>query len=173
MSMTVTTRNSDPQARFRARLLAWNADKACRGKTPTQRFWENVCKTDKGCWEWMGRLRRQNYGVFYIGGSDVYAHRFSYEIHIGMIPEGLCLDHLCRNPSCVNPNHLEAVTHRENLLRGDHYTNNFSRLKTHCKYGHEFTPANIYVIPSTGSRHCRTCRKAWHLVAYAKEKNNR
>lgn len=81
----------------------------------------------------------------------VLAHRFFYEHFIGEIPEGLEIDHLCHNTICVNPAHLEAVTHSENLRREHAF-----RPKTHCPQGHEYTPENTYKTPS-GKRQCRIC----------------
>jgi hypothetical protein len=82
----------------------------------------------------------------------------AYELAIGPIPEGLTIDHLCRNRGCVNPAHLEAVTNRTNLLRGDGIAALNAR-KTHCKRGHEFTPENTYVWRE-GTRACRACHTA-------------
>jgi hypothetical protein len=72
-----------------------------------------------GCWLWMGRLNRNGYGRLYHEGSEPMAHRTSYERHVGPIPEGLVLDHLCRVRCCVNPYHLEPVTVQVNTLRGE------------------------------------------------------
>jgi hypothetical protein len=110
-----------------------------------------------GCWEWAGSHDPQGYGQFRDGGRLWKAHRFSYEWTIGPIPEGLQLDHLCRNRGCCNPDHLEPVTNAENARRGE--TGFHMRNRTHCKRGHPFTPENTYVIPSTGSRSCRACRR--------------
>lgn len=124
------------------------------------RFWEKVEKSD-GCWLWLGAKNKLGYGSFGAGslGSNA-AHRFAYEALVGPIPEGLELDHLCRNPSCVNPSHLDPVTHHENILRGNAPPAINAR-KTHCKRGHEFTPDNTYTLKSSDGRDlrdCRTCR---------------
>ena len=94
-----------------------------------------------------------------------FAHRVVYEILVGPIPVGLELDHLCRNRACVNPDHLEPVTTRTNLLRG--YSPWACRARqTHCKRGHEFTPENTYGT-GDGRRYCRTCRRAHHRESRA------
>lgn len=117
-------------------------------------FWGNVTKgTD--CWLWTGHTDRDGYGIFYRRGH-VRAHRFAYESEVGVIPAGLEPDHLCGVRKCVRPEHLELVSHRENVLRGRSFAAINSR-KTHCPRGHEFTAANTYVYPS-GGRQCRTCR---------------
>lgn len=82
------------------------------------RFWSKV-DTAGFCWWWQGCKVPSGYGTFYYNGARHYAHRIAYELTKGFIPEGLVIDHLCREPSCVNPSHLEVVTHRENVLRGD------------------------------------------------------
>ena len=87
------------------------------------------------------------------------AHRVAYELTNGPIPDGLELDHLCRVRHCVNPSHIEAVTHRENTLRGTGPIPHRAR-QSHCKHGHEFTPENTYRLPN-GCRHCRTCSIEW------------
>lgn len=118
------------------------------------RFWAKVDKTDT-CWLWTGAKTPDGYGNFWDGTAQVRAHRFSF----GTVPPGLVLDHLCRTPACVNPSHLEAVTQRENTLRGVGPTST-NAAKTHCVKGHEFTPENTYIVPGTpGWRHCQTCVK--------------
>lgn len=114
-----------------------------------------------GCWLWTGSAPN-GYGQFGFNGKISRAHRVSYTLFKGSIPEGLVLDHLCRQPSCVNPDHLEAVTIRENTLRGL-FPQVASALRkkeavnrTHCKRGHEFTAENIY-INKRGARRCRVC----------------
>lgn len=86
--------------------------------TPEDRFWAKVDKCRDGCWVWTAKGTPAGYGQFRVDGVDVYAHRFSYELHVGPIPDGLQIDHLCRVTSCVNPAHLEPVTGAENLRRG-------------------------------------------------------
>ena len=108
--------------------------------------------TAEGCWEWTRGRDKNGYG-FVTGGGSKLAHRVSYEVFVGPIPEGLTLDHLCRNTSCINPDHLEPVTHRENVLRGK-----VSRLRdfpTHCKNGHPYDEANTYWL--RGARQCKAC----------------
>ena len=121
-----------------------------------ERFWAKVRKTDT-CWEWTAQ-RNWGYGRFALTHRKmVRAHRFSYELHKGPIPQGLVIDHLCRNKACVNPDHLELVTNRENVLRGVG-TSAVNAKKTHCKRGHHLSGDNLYVNPRDGSRHCRSCK---------------
>lgn len=84
----------------------------------TERFWSKVQKSD-GCWAWTAATNEKGYGMFWNGERAVRAHRFAFEAQHGEIPDGLQIDHLCRNPACCNPNHLEAVTPQENTRRGD------------------------------------------------------
>ena len=81
------------------------------------RFWEKVEKTDGGCWWWTASLNGKGYGNFSSQGRGGQAHRFAYQSVKGPIPEGLELDHLCCQPRCVNPDHLEPVTRAENVRR--------------------------------------------------------
>jgi hypothetical protein len=124
---------------------------------PHVRFWRFVNKTDS-CWNWTGHTTDGGYGQFATTPTErVMAHRYSYILIIGGIPDGLTLDHLCRNRACVNPLHLEPVTMRENTLRGNTLQAR-NAAKTHCDHGHEFTDANTY-IRRNGSRACRECSK--------------
>lgn len=118
---------------------------------------------NSGCWLWERHTTRHGYGVISIDGKQVYAHRVMYERRHGKIPSGLEIDHKCRTPACCNPDHLEAVTHLENVRRGTVWAVNKARLggMTHCKKGHEFTPENTYVRPSSGLRNCRICRSEY------------
>lgn len=123
--------------------------------TLIERFWAKVDKTGD-CWLWTA-FRRRGYGRFTVNGRMVNAHRYSFELAGGTVPDGLVLDHLCRNRSCVNPAHLEPVTSRVNTLRGLTPAAENAN-KTHCKRGHEFTPDNIYRQPSRPrSRSCLAC----------------
>ncbi len=111
-----------------------------------------------GCWIWTGTITNVGYGIFSPIGRRCAAHRWSYEQLIGPIPEGLELDHLCRNRRCVNPMHLEPVTHRENIMRGTSPRAAQAK-QTHCKWGHPFDEANTY-RRTNGGRGCRICQKA-------------
>lgn len=108
-----------------------------------------------GCWEWTGVRTSDGYGQIY--GRMQMAHRVMYELLVGPIPEGLELDHLCRNPWCVRPDHLEPVTTRENVLRGVGISAVNAR-KTECLKGHSLSGENLYL--HRGKRRCRTCRRA-------------
>jgi hypothetical protein len=134
------------------------------GRPVMERFWEKVEKTG-GCWNWTAGLNAAGYGMFSDGKTRL-AHRFAYEMVVGKIPDGLQLDHLCRNRSCVRPDHLEPVTNRENCLRGESPFAKHAR-QTHCVNGHEFTPENTYLYPPPGvvskytpRRACRACLSA-------------
>ena len=128
------------------------------------RFWNKVNKTET-CWLWTGAGDVLGYGRFYLKGKLILAHRFSYELAKGLVPEGLDLDHLCRNPSCVNPQHLEAVTHSINLKRGlTGKVKNPSTAKTACPKGHLYDEANTY-INRQGKRECRACHREQKRVS--------
>lgn len=109
-----------------------------------------------GCFEWVATFRRA-YGAISIRHKLYAAHRVAYETWVGPIPDGLTLDHLCRNPRCVNPLHLEPVTMRENVLRGDSLPAK-NIVKTHCIRGHAFDDTNTY-HRARGSRTGRQCRR--------------
>lgn len=111
------------------------------------------------CWEWTANRSGAGYGLFWNGVRKVYAHRWSYEHYREPIPDGLELDHLCRNRLCVHPSHLEAVTHKENCARGVAGRDGAERqrAKTHCPQGHEYDEANTYRYK--GRRFCRSCHR--------------
>lgn len=137
------------------------------------RFAEKVALDDDGCLVWIGGLNGVGYGQFYRGRSNAeetgktYAHRWSYEYHIGPIPDGLHLDHLCRNRACVNPDHLEPVTVRENLLRGEGPSAACART-THCPAGHPYLGSNLYTHPTKNMRRCRECGRQQSRARYRK-----
>lgn len=112
------------------------------------------------CWIWTGSLGKNDYGSFTPngGGVSVSAYKFVYERERGAVPDGLQLDHLCRNIKCVNPDHLEAVTCRVNVLRGVGAPAQNAR-KTHCKRGHEFNEQNTYYMDGGRRRGCKPCRR--------------
>lgn len=128
-------------------------------RTPLQRFMDKWMPVpESGCWLWLDEDSSSGYGRFWDGKQAHQAHRFSYEHFVGPVPEGLQLDHLCRVRCCVNPSHLEPVTARENLLRGEGPPGRNAR-KSHCLRGHEFTLENTY-RNGTHGRNCRTCAKS-------------
>jgi hypothetical protein len=116
------------------------------------------------CWEWQG-AQANGYGVLWVDGRPQYVHRLVWTHLRDPIPDGLTLDHLCRNSACANPRHLEVVTHRENILRGTGVSAQHAR-KTHCKRGHEFTSENTR-IETNGARRCLTCERARRRSASA------
>lgn len=134
-----------------------------------QRFWEKVSpEPNTGCWLWIGATNGCGYGRLAIGRSDrVYAHRLSYERHVGVIPAGMQIDHLCRNPLCVNPRHLEPVSNRENTRRGGVSALREPRL--FCSRGHAF--ADHEYIDTKGYRQCRKCQSI-RQAAYHRRRNN-
>lgn len=113
--------------------------------------------TESGCWLWDGRVRPDGYAVTSYMGRHQYAHRMSYMLFNGAITNGLQIDHLCRVRCCVNPAHLEAVTQRENLLRGVGISAKASK-QTHCINGHELRGDNLlFVKTRPRKRICRAC----------------
>lgn len=146
---------------------------------PVTNFWAKVQRRGPTeCWPWTGSLKNSGHGNFVWPGGTL-AHRFSYEIGVGPIPEGMELDHTCHSNDptcneanrcihrrCVNPAHLEPVTHAENVRRRHDLSEQASatvgalqRAKTHCPQNHEYTEANTYV-DKRGSRNCRACARA-------------
>ena len=135
---------------------------------PIERVLKRTDKTSD-CWLWTGGANGHGYGHIKISGKMVYVHRISYEHFVGKIPEGLVIDHLCRVPRCVNPEHLEAVTSAENTRRGQAPTVIASKRGT-CPKGHKYSYRN-----NIGTQRCRICdRETWKKSKrkLRKEKND-
>jgi hypothetical protein len=127
--------------------------------TPDTIFSRITVDESTGCWNWTQALDSHGYGVLGYRYRVEKAHRFAYEIFVGPIPEGLTLDHLCRNTRCVNPEHLEPVTQGENVLRGVGFAAVNAR-KTHCIHGHPLEGDNLGLQGPNGTyRYCLTCRR--------------
>lgn len=120
------------------------------------RFMKFVRVAENGCWGWTGARNSEGYGSFQLAGYTRGAHRVSWELHRGPIPKELTVDHTCFNTGCQNVEHMELVTIQENIRRGRGACAQNAR-KTHCKYGHEFTPGNTIV--TAAGRRCWTCAK--------------
>lgn len=130
-------------------------------RSDVDRFSARIALQDDGCIVWLGGKTVGGYGSFAsrtTRGSEqkVMAHRWSHEHHCGTIPDGLDIDHLCRNRACVNPEHLEPVTRQENIRRA-------AAMKTHCPVGHPYDEANTYVRPGTAHRSCKACSRELDL----------
>jgi hypothetical protein len=106
---------------------------------------------ESACWIWTASVDNGGYGKFGVSGRVLGAHRVAYELLVGPVPEGLELDHLCRERACINPTHLEPVTRAENHRRG------YWVQRTHCVNGHPFDEANTYIRADNGWRVCRSC----------------
>lgn len=124
---------------------------------PEARFWSKVEDTSS-CWLWTGATNDKGYGQLWVDRRLVYAHRFAYQLLVGPIPEGHVVDHLCGQTRCVRPDHLDAVTGRENLLRGRPSPSTVNARKDRCIRGHPFDEENTRRT-AAGARACRTCHR--------------
>ena len=148
---------------------------SARYPSVAERFWAKVDRRGPDeCWPWLAGQNGYGYGDFWNGRRLIRAHRFSYEMAHGSIPDGMDSDHTCHNRAveqalcaggttcphraCVNPAHIEIVPRRINTLRGIGPTAQQAR-QTHCKHGHPFDIFNTYIVPSTGHRLCRACNR--------------
>jgi hypothetical protein len=120
---------------------------------------QRTTETPAGCWEWQ-HATTNGYGVVQIDGRLQRAHRAAYELSGKQIPEGLHIDHLCRNRACINPAHLEPVTQAENNRRA-------GAARTHCPYGHLLPPHG------TKRRACKTCKSEYDRKRHAQKKASR
>jgi hypothetical protein len=135
------------------------------------RFWSKV-DANGVCWEWTGAVMSKGYGTISIGGRCKRAHRVAYELLVGPIPARLVLDHLCRVRRCVNPDHMQAVTHRENTFRSPITAAVRNAAKTHCIRGHPFDGTNT-IVRADGWRRCRQCFRDRDRLYYAKRQASR
>lgn len=144
---------------------------AYQGTQVGERFWAKVQPTGF-CWDWTASIKPNGYGQFSVTTQPkqrvAYAHRFAYELLVGPIPEGMELDHLCRNRMCVNPDHLEPVDRRTNLLRSPITFSGLAVRQDTCGRGHPWVPENVRL--ESGRRICRTCRNARKRALYGTER---
>ena len=123
---------------------------------------------------WNAGKTRDGYGLIKVGGKHVVAHRMAYELLVGPIPEGMEIDHVkargCLSRSCCNPDHLEPVTHAENVRRSDSpfFNGTYFGRKTHCPKGHQYTEENTFRY--NGSRRCKECIRAYNRKLYRRKK---
>lgn len=160
-----------PLASYGSRKDGWVKGKPIRflrghhrnGGTPAQpvfsRMIEKIFLPGNGCWVWTGQKNDAGYGKITVKGKPLYAHRVAYELWVGNIPADKEIDHLCNNKSCINFEHLETVTHQENIRRGYQQPGVIpaNTRKTHCPQGHPYDATNTY-FRSDGGRTCKICR---------------
>lgn len=134
------------------------------------RLWSNIDVVDvDDCWVWKGATTVKEYGRLRVGGRKKLAYQYAYELVCGPVPDGLELDHLCRNRACCNPFHLEPTTHQENVLRGvAGLTNNHQTKKTHCPSGHPYSDTNTR--KQDGQRRCIVCRREQGRSIYHRQR---
>jgi hypothetical protein len=133
------------------------------------------------CWLWTDRITEAGYATYGVPGTTAFVHRWMYQRFVGPIPDGAELDHRCHSDDkrcpggpcvhrrCVNPQHLEAVSHRTNMLRGRGVSAE-NVVKTHCLNGHPFDAGNTYIHPKKGTRRCRACQSERSRKAYERRK---
>lgn len=134
------------------------------------RFWSKIApEPNTGCWLWTAAVIQSGYGVFGWNGRSRVAHHVAYEALVGPIPPGTECDHLCRTRCCVNPGHIEPVTHRENQLRGETFSaRGFAA--TSCPAGHPYDEANT--LRRRGWRECRECARLRKVRTRERSRNH-
>lgn len=130
--------------------------------TIAQRIERNIKRDANGCWIWTAQIDRYGYGQTSVKRKKTRAHRATYELYRGAIPAGLQIDHLCRVRACCNPDHLEAVTCKENIRRS-------SRIKPHCPQGHPYSGDNL-ILSKEGYRSCRVCARMFSRTYMAQQR---
>lgn len=144
----------------------------CLSPEQVARFWATVLKLPSGCWEWQRIATNDGYGIFCANHNRGLAHRVAWELaNQRATPVGFQYDHLCRNRICVNPAHLDIVTVRINVLRGEGPAARHAR-KTHCVHGHPLSGDNLR-IDTRGYRQCRTCYSAWREQGDSRRRRSR
>jgi hypothetical protein len=144
----------------------------------SERIHARATVVGSGCWIWQGTRNNAGYGTMTIAGrAGRMAHRASYETFVGPIPDGLQLDHLCRERACVNPEHLEPVTARENVMRSAITLGSINAAKTHCPQDHPYDEQNTYIYESKKrkqrARLCKTCLRERSRLRYARRIDTR
>jgi len=163
-------KSSVPDERARTYLEVWSVMRLAHNWLSSRLFPKFDVSTDLECWIWTGAVSSAGYGVVQWDGRVRLAHRVIYELVNGELRDGLTVDHLCRNRACVNPSHLEAVTQRENVLRGESPAAE-NAIKSHCIRGHEFSESNTYHVQ--GSRRCRECSRIRAREGYHRRRARR
>ena len=132
------------------------------------KFAERFVVSDDGCWLWVAGKDNNGYGQFWVKPRTRRAHQLAYEAVHGPVPNGLELDHICRKPACINPDHLRAVTHYENVMCGFGVGARAAR-QERCKHGHDLTPENL--VKTSGTRRmCLLCHRRRALAYYHRQR---
>ncbi len=154
-------------AEITSRDLIFSSEE-CRQRMRATLERNSIPEPNSGCWLWMGSVSQKGYG-YMCGGKKhhhISVHIAAYELSKGKVPNGMEIDHKCRVRCCVNPDHLQALTHADNVRRGIGLAAKVSgiqKAKTHCPEGHPYDDKNTYVNPS-GSRSCRTCCQKYNHI---------
>ena len=141
--------------RWKAHGDPLHTERPTLGVPPVDRL-THFIDAEGDCWIWTGTISPNGYGSIRVDGTNTTAHRAVWEVLVGSVPEGFHVDHLCRNPPCVNPDHLEPVTPGENHRRGARHKGVYQPPDA-CPQGHPYEDENLYV--HRGIRYCKTCRR--------------